>query len=63
MIDDPNIALLGVNTDPGRSLGILCSKFLYKERSSAKHINKTFDQLEQKKFSWFVRQRMNCKII
>ena len=60
MIDDPNIALLGVNTDPGRSLGILCSKFLYKERSSAKHINKTFDQLEQQKFSWFVRQRMNC---
>lgn len=43
MIDDPNVALLGVNTDPGRSLGILCGKFLYKERSSEKHINKTFD--------------------
>lgn len=55
MIDDPNVALLGVNTDPGRSLGILCGKFLYKERSSAKHINKTFDQLEDQKFSWFVR--------
>lgn len=38
MIDNSNVPILGINTDPGRSLGILCGKFLYKERSSAKHI-------------------------
>ena len=36
MIPNSNTPVLGVNTDPGRSLGILCSKFLYKEWSSEK---------------------------
>lgn len=30
MIYDPELPILGVNTDPGRSLGILCGKFIYK---------------------------------
>jgi NAD kinase len=46
MIPNSSIPLLGINTDPGRSLGILCSKFLYKERSSDKQIEKIFMQLE-----------------
>ena len=33
MIEDCNTPILGVNSDPGRSLGILCSKFLYKNRT------------------------------
>jgi len=62
MIDNNNLPLLGINTDPGRSLGILCSKFLYKERSSPKHIQKIFSQIEQQQFTWMHRQRMNCRI-
>lgn len=50
MMDNPDVPLLGINTDPGRSLGILCSKFLYKERSSPAHIAKIFDQIESGKF-------------
>jgi hypothetical protein len=46
MIPNSKIPLLGINTDPGRSLGILCSKFLYKERSSEKQIEKIFKQIE-----------------
>jgi len=43
MMVDSTIPLLGINTDPSRSLGILCGKFLYKERSSKKHIEKIFN--------------------
>lgn len=50
MMDNAAVPLLGINTDPGRSLGILCSKFLYKERSSPNHIAKIFDQIERGKF-------------
>lgn len=55
MMDNPDVPLLGINTDPGRSLGILCSKFLYKERSSPNHIAKIFDQIENGKFQWMIR--------
>jgi len=30
MIHNPHVPLLGINTDPGRSLGVLCGKFIYK---------------------------------
>ena len=62
MIESSTTPLLGINTDPGRSLGILCAKFLYKNRSKESDINKIFDQLEQKQFEWMFRQRLNCKI-
>jgi len=42
MLTDPDIPILGVNTDPGRSLGILCGKFLYKNSNQAKHVEKIF---------------------
>lgn len=42
MILNPNTPLLGINSDPGRSIGMLCSKFLYKQRSSKKTIDKIF---------------------
>ena len=62
MIDNVDTPLLGINTDPGRSLGVLCGKFLYKERSTEKHIERIFEQLEEQKFSWNYRQRINCQI-
>ena len=43
MIENSQQPLLGINTDPGRSLGILCAKFLYKNRSKESDINKIFD--------------------
>lgn len=42
MIDNPFVPLLGINSDPGRSLGMLCGKFLYKHRSKKKHIDRIF---------------------
>lgn len=42
-----NTPMLGINTDPGRSLGILCGKFLYKQKCTEKHIEKIFKDLEQ----------------
>ncbi len=42
MIESDQIPILGINTDPSRSLGNLCNKFLYKERTKEKHIDKLF---------------------
>ena len=50
MMQSPDVPLLGINTDPDRSMGILCGKFLFKKRSSEKHIEKIFKQLEEQKF-------------
>jgi NAD+ kinase len=50
-----NTPMLGINTDPQRSLGILCGKFLYKQNITEKHIEKIFKQLEESKFSWLFR--------
>ena len=47
MMTNPDIPLLGINTDPDRSMGILCGKFIFKNRSSEKHIEKIFHQLEE----------------
>mmetsp|Transcript_29572 Transcript_29572/g.45093 ORF Transcript_29572/g.45093 Transcript_29572/m.45093 type:complete len:98 (+) Transcript_29572:348-641(+) len=63
MILSNDVPLLGINTDPGRSLGILCGKFLYKERSSRKYIERIFNQLDDESFQWMNRLRMNVKIV
>ena len=62
MIDRCDVPLLGVNTDPGRSLGILCSKFLYRDRAASKYIHRIFSQLEDEKFNFVSRERLNCRI-
>lgn len=62
MMPDNSVPMLGINTDPGRSLGILTSKFLYKERTKPKNIHKIVDQLEEGEFRWAERQRAMCKI-
>ena len=43
-------------------MGILCAKFLYKNRSKESNIHKIFDQIENMQFQWMFRQRLNCKI-
>ena len=43
MIENNKVPILGINTDPARSLGILCSKFLYKDRINEKRLNKILD--------------------
>jgi len=40
MIESDQIPILGINTDPSWSLGNLCNRFLYKERTKKKHIDK-----------------------
>ena len=62
MIESNQVPILGINTDPARSLGILCAKFLYKDRTTSRSLNKLMDQLEQGDFSWIERQRMNVKV-
>ena len=47
MVTNAETPMLGINTDPGRSLGILCGKFLYAENSSEAHIEKIFKQIEE----------------
>jgi NAD kinase len=43
MVCESEVPMLGINTDPGRSLGILCSKFLYKDRLKEQSMHKMFD--------------------
>lgn len=62
MVTDPELPMLGINTDPGRSLGILCGKFIYKQRSQKKHIEKIFSQIEEQKYTWLYRQRIRLEI-
>jgi NAD+ kinase len=62
MVVDPELPMLGINTDPGRSLGILCGKFIYKQRSQKKHIEKIFTQIEEQKYTWLYRQRIMLQI-
>lgn len=55
LVTNADTPMLGVNTDPGRSLGILCGKFIYKQRNQQKHIEKIFSQIDEQKFSWLYR--------
>lgn len=55
MVESNDIPMLGINTDPARSLGVLCSKFLYKDRINEKKLNKLIDQLEEGDFKWMYR--------
>ena len=59
---DPELPFLGINTDPSRSLGILCGKFIYKNRNQHKIVEKMLTQIEDNKFNWLHRQRIMCEI-
>ena len=57
MIKNSNIPILGVNTDPARSVGCLCNrKIWFNERD--KNIAMMFKHLERENFEFFNRQRM-----
>ena len=43
MILNDKVPLLGINSDPKRSSGVLCGKNMFKNRSSEKHIKRIFD--------------------
>jgi NAD kinase len=47
VVKSPYVPMLGINTDPGRSLGILCGKFLYKQHQNEKYVDKIFNQIEE----------------
>lgn len=54
--------MLGVNTDPSRSLGILCGKFIYKNRNQQKIVEKLITQIEEEQYTWLYRQRFMCEV-
>jgi NAD+ kinase len=56
LIEDSNTPILGLNTDPSRSIGFLCNKKIYNDMKE-KHIKSIFEHLEQKNFEYFYRQR------
>ena len=59
---DPNLPILGINTDPQRSLGVLCGKFLYKKDRGKQRFARIFKQLEQEQFEYVYRQRFEVEV-
>ena len=43
MIENDKIPIMGINTHPSKSMGILCNKFMYRNRTKQAQINKIFD--------------------
>lgn len=60
-IDTPDLPILGINTDPGRSTGHLCNQKIDSEKKE-KQIENIFDQLEKENFEYFYRQRINFQM-
>jgi len=58
IIEDSHTPILGLNTDPSRSIGFLCNKKIYSEMKE-KHIERIFEHLEKENFEYFYRQRCN----
>ena len=53
--------MLGINTDPTRSIGFLCNNKIYND-TKEKQIERIFDNLDKQNFEYFYRQRINFKI-
>lgn len=58
MIENSEVPILGLNTDPSRSIGFLCNNKIYNDVKE-KQIEKLFDNLEKENFEYFYRQRVN----
>lgn len=58
MIDSPEVPILGINTDPQRSIGFLCSNKVFHD-TREKQISRIFDNLEKDNFEFYYRQRLN----
>ena len=58
VIQSPDLPILGINTDPQRSTGHLCTHKIFNEKKESQ-IERIFDQLEKDNFEYFYRQRIN----
>lgn len=58
MIENTDVPILGLNTDPSRSIGFLCNNKIYNDMKE-KQIERIFDNLEKENFEYFYRQRLN----
>jgi hypothetical protein len=61
VIENSSIPILGINTDPSRSTGHLCTQKIYYDKRE-KQIERIFDQLEKDNFEYFYRQRINFQM-
>jgi len=61
IIEDTNTPILGINTDPSRSIGFLCNNKIYNDMKE-KQIEKIFENLDKENFEYFYRQRINFRM-
>jgi NAD kinase len=54
VIENSDLPILGLNTDPSRSTGFLCNHKIYNDKKE-KQIERIFDQLEKENFEYFYR--------
>mmetsp|Transcript_41100 Transcript_41100/g.39620 ORF Transcript_41100/g.39620 Transcript_41100/m.39620 type:complete len:87 (+) Transcript_41100:118-378(+) len=54
VIQTREIPILGINTDPGRSIGHLCNASIHNEEKT-EQIDRIFRKLENKEFEFFFR--------
>ena len=57
MIKNRNMPILGVNTDPQRSVGCLCNRKVF-HKTSDYDIDKMMRYIERENFEYFMRQRL-----
>ena len=57
MMNDRSLPILGVNTDPQRSVGCLCNRKVFYD-SREYDIKKMFRYIERENFEFFYRQRL-----
>lgn len=58
IIENMDTPILGLNTDPSRSIGFLCNNKIYNDMKE-KQIEKIIENLEKENFEYFYRQRIN----
>ena len=61
VIENPHLPILGINTDPSRSTGHLCTAKIHNDKKE-RQIEHIFDQLEKDNFEYFYRQRINFQM-
>lgn len=61
VIENQHLPILGINTDPSRSTGHLCTAKIHNDKKE-RQIERIFDQLEKDNFEYFYRQRINFQM-
>lgn len=59
----PATPVLGINTDPGRSTGQLCSVVAPQDGTAAQYVLEALHRLERGEFEWQVRRRIRATFI